>query len=182
MCAFAFSAASAGAVEVKLTVADTTGVARKGEPVTTGVPFAKGAVKDVSKLTASVAGTLIPAQFIKTVPWPDGSVRWALLDTQVDVPAGGKTELVVSSAPVLIIRGGRPAPRPRLKDAVHITHGTDGLAVSTGPMQFTIDKKGAKFNPFASVRVDGKEVVHGYVFTRERIPCRPVDSASISNP
>jgi exo-rhamnogalacturonan lyase-like protein len=139
------------ALEVKLAVADTAGVGRVAEPVTTGVPFAKGEVKDVSKLSVSVGGRAIPAQFIKTVPWDDGSVRWALLDTQVDVPAGGKAGLIVSDSG----RAAKPAAALKVTDTAAI------LKVSTGPLQFTIDEKKAKFSPFASLKVDGKELIHG---------------------
>ena len=139
------------AVEVKLTVADTAGVGRVAEPVTIGIPFAKGAVKDASTLFAMADGKRIPVQFIKTVPWPDGSVRWALMDTQVDVPAGGKVGLVVSDR-------GRPAAPP---EPLEVRDTAATLRVSTGPLLFTIDKKKAKFNPFATLKVDGKEVIHG---------------------
>jgi hypothetical protein len=141
----------AAAVEVRLSVADTANVERTAEPVTTGVPFAKGVVKDVSKLTAAVAGKPVPAQFLKTVPWPDGSVRWALMDTQVDVPAGGKAGLIVTDAEK------NPAPA----HAVKVEQTDAAVRLSTGPLQFTIDTKRPKFCPLASVRVDGKELLHG---------------------
>jgi hypothetical protein len=69
--------AAASAAETKLTVEDFAKVERKGGTVTTGVPFAKGALKDVAKLSVSVGGKKIPAQFIAICPWDDGSVRWA---------------------------------------------------------------------------------------------------------
>ncbi|MFO7897994.1 MAG: hypothetical protein R6V58_02915, partial [Planctomycetota bacterium] len=138
-------------VEVKLTVADHANVERKDDVVTTGVPFAKGVVKDASSLCATVNGRAVPAQFLKTVPWPDGSVRWALMDAQVDVPAGGKTELVVSDD------GRNPGP----KNPVRVKETDAAVLVSTGPLQFRIDKQQAKFNPLSSLRVDGKEIVHG---------------------
>jgi hypothetical protein len=142
-------AASAPAVEVQLTVADHAKVDRNGDVVTTGVPFAKGMVKDVSKLSASVAGKPVPAQFLKTVPWPDGSVRWALMDTQVDVAAGGKAEVVVTDAE------RNPAPAR----AVRVEQMDVAVRVSTGPLSFEIDKK--DFNLFRSLTVDGRAVLTG---------------------
>ncbi|MFW6157898.1 MAG: hypothetical protein ACOC8E_00905 [Planctomycetota bacterium] len=138
-------------VEVELTVADHANVDRKSDVVTTGVPFTKGVVKDASTLCAKVDGRAIPAQFLKTVPWPDGSVRWALMDAQVDVAAGGKTEVVVTD------QGANPAP----KHPVRVKQTDAAVLVSTGPLQLVIDKEKAKFNPFASLRVDGRELVHG---------------------
>lgn len=140
---------ASAAVQVKLEVEDPAKVARKGDVVTTGVPFEKGAVKDVAKLGVTAAGKKLPAQFIAICPWEDGSVRWALMDTQVDVPAGGKTELVVSDA------GAGPAPA----HAVKVDNGADGVKVSTGPMEFVVSKK--KGTIFDSIKVGGKELVTG---------------------
>jgi len=84
-------AAAAGctrAIEVRFIVADDAGTIRKGGVVTSGVPFARGAVRDLKRLSVSVGEKHLPAQFIETAPWDDGSVRWALMDTQADVPGG----------------------------------------------------------------------------------------------
>ena len=137
----------AGAVEVKLDVEDHAGAARNAGIVTSGVPFAKGAVKDVSKLSARVGGKVMPAQFLQLAPWPDGSVRWALMDTQVDVPSGGKIALIVRDD------GGNIAPPKPVK----IENGSDAVKVSTGPLDFVVNKK--KFNLFSSLKIDGKELV-----------------------
>jgi len=140
-------ASGSSAIEVKLLVEENAGVARKGDVVTTGVPFAKGALQDVSRLRVTSGGRAIPAQFIRTVPWPDGSVRWALMDCRTDVAAGGVAELVVSD------RGASPAPR--IPVAVDV--GADAVKVSTGALDFTISR--TKPGLFASMKVDGKELV-----------------------
>jgi hypothetical protein len=137
----------AQALEFKLTVTETEKVARTPAVVTTGVPFAKGELKDVAGLAVSAAGKAVPAQFLKTVAWDDGSVRWALMDVQVPVPAGGKVELTVSDA------GKNPAPPAPVK----VDDGAEAVRVSTGPLEFTVGKK--QFNLFSSVKVDGKELV-----------------------
>ncbi len=147
-CAVFFaSGALAHALEVRLQVAETDKVARTPATVTTGVPFAKGELKDVAALALTAGGKPVPAQFIKTVPWDDGSVRWALLDTQVDVPAGGKTELVLSDS------GKNPAPPAPVK----VDDGAEAVTVSTGPLQFVVARK--KPGLFQSVKVDGRELV-----------------------
>ena len=53
----------------------------KGEPgpVTFGVPFKQGAVKDASKLHLNGK----PMQVKVNGRWPDGSVKWALFDTEL---------------------------------------------------------------------------------------------------
>lgn len=139
--------AGSSAVEVKLTATEAAKVGRTPAVITTGVPFARGAVKDVAKLAVSVGGKGVPAQFGVLAPWDDGSVRWALMDVQAEVPAGGKTELTVSDA------GGNPAPAAPVK----VEDGPEAVKVSTGSLQFAINKK--KFNLFESIKVDGKELV-----------------------
>jgi hypothetical protein len=115
--------------------------------ITTGVPFGRGALRDVGRLAVSMGGRAVPAQFIKTVPWEDGSVRWALMDVQADVPVGESVELVVSDS------GTNPAP----PQPVEVKDGPQAVQVSTGPLQFVVNKK--KFNLFESIKVDGKERV-----------------------
>ncbi len=147
LAALVLGASATYGVEVKLTVGNPAKVARKGEAVTSGVPFARGVAKDVSKLCAKLGGRKIPAQFTKTVPWKDGSVRWALLDTQVDLPAGGKVFLTVDDS------GASPAPASPVK----VDDGADAVKVSTGALDFVVNKK--KFNLFESLKVGGKELV-----------------------
>lgn len=62
--------------------------ATHGEPLTFGVPFAPGRVTDPSRLTV-VGGTVWPTDVSAVERWPDGSIRWALVDTLGDVPEPG---------------------------------------------------------------------------------------------
>lgn len=59
-----------------------------GEPVTVGVPLPPGRVRDAARLVAW-AGAPLPTAATVLERWPDGSVRWALLDLRLDVPAAG---------------------------------------------------------------------------------------------
>jgi len=137
------------ALEVKLTVADDAGVGRKAGTITSGIPFARGTVKDLKRLSVSVAGKAVPAQFALLAPWDDGSVRWALLDCQADAPAGGKTELVVRDD------GKNPAPAAAAAAKV----GDARVTMSSGPLTLSIERaNGPVFN---SLKVDGRELVTG---------------------
>ncbi|HUT32514.1 MAG TPA: hypothetical protein VNE39_03455 [Planctomycetota bacterium] len=145
--AFLLLASSALAVEVQLTVSDDAQVARKGGVVTSGIPFARGALKDVAKLSVAADGQIIPAQFTLLAPWDDGSVRWALMDCQVDLAAGGKAQLVVRDD-----GGNKPPPSP-----VQVADAADVLKLSTGPLELSIDKR--KSNLLTSLKVGGKELI-----------------------
>ncbi len=138
-------AVAAMAFDIPLTATDHSGQARTAEPVTTGIPFARGQLADVSRLTARQDGKAIPAQFRAHVPWEDGSVRWALMDTQLNVPANGSTTLTLSNA------GANPAPtRP-----VTVEETDERITLATGDLRLAIGKKSAAF--IESLSIGGKE-------------------------
>ncbi len=145
VCLAALLAGPAAALEVKLTVKNDAKLARKAGTVTSGVPFAKGTLKDVKKLSVLAGGKVLPAQFTKLAVWNDGSIRWALMDTQVDLPAGGKTELVVRDD------GRNKAPAKPVK----VAESDAGVTVTTGPLVLVIDKK--KPGLIRSIKVNGQE-------------------------
>ena len=86
---------------VRLKAVEPAGIERVAEPVTGGVPFPEGLVKDVSKLAlVDAAGKPVPAAFTAINLWPkDKSVRWALVDTQLSVPANGTAEFAIVEGP-----------------------------------------------------------------------------------
>jgi hypothetical protein len=60
--------------------------ARAGEPITVGVPFPRGACEHIEHIRLLLAGSPQPVQGQVTERWPDGSIRWALLDFLATVP------------------------------------------------------------------------------------------------
>lgn len=137
----------AAAIEAKLTVRETAGVARSGGIVNCGVPFAKGAVKDLSRLSVSVDGKPVAAQFKVLAPWDDGSVRWAMVTFAADVPSKGTAAVVIGD-------DGRNAAT---KQSARADAGPDGVRVSTGPLRFTINRKAGPL--LQSVESDGKPLL-----------------------
>ena len=137
----------ARAVEVALVVADDADTARRAGIVSGGVPFARGACRDVRRLSVWAGGRAVPAQFTMLAPWDDGSVRWALMDCQVDVPAGGKAQLLVRDD----AKGALP-PAP-----VQVVDGAESVELSTGPLTLSLPKK--RPGLVGSLKVDGKELV-----------------------
>jgi hypothetical protein len=141
-------AAPAAALEVKMTVTDDAKVDRKPGTVASGVPFAKGKIKDLSKLSVTAGGKPVPAQFTKLAVWDDGSIRWALMNCQVEVAAGGKAELVVRDA-----GGNRPPAAP-----VKVAESDAGVTMTTGQLTVTVEKKKPGL---LTVKLGGKEVIGG---------------------
>ncbi|MFO7898567.1 MAG: hypothetical protein R6V58_05860 [Planctomycetota bacterium] len=125
--------ASAPAAEfpIKLTVTENAGVARVNEPVTCGIPFPKGMLENVDKLALKgPEGKLIPAAFTVINRWPeDGSVRWALLDTQLSVPADGAAAYTVTEGRVPAT-GGQPGP--------FVRNGVGDLSMTIGGVTYSV--------------------------------------------
>ena len=143
----------AAALEVKLTVEERLGVARSAEPVTSGVPLPRGALKDAAELRLfDASGKAVPAQFgIANHWWQDGSIKWLHLDFQASVPAKGKAAYV--------LRDGSAGPAPAPPAKLEVSPAGSGLAVDTGPLRFTVKKDG--FNLFDQVSVNGRPVLGG---------------------
>jgi hypothetical protein len=82
----------AQSLDVPLTVEETAGVDRVGEPVTFGVPAPRGLVRDVARLRLyGPGGKPVPASFRVVSRWWDDaatqvqSIRWLHADFFADV-------------------------------------------------------------------------------------------------
>jgi hypothetical protein len=113
--------------EVTLHVTEPNGEACRAWPVTSGVPFAKGALlHDEAVSLSSAAGVESPLQTEVLSRWPDGSVRWLLLDFQVDLSPG--------ETKAFVLRYGDGVKRTAIDDPLRIVQ-RDGCTVDTGPLQ-----------------------------------------------
>jgi hypothetical protein len=104
------------------------GFPRRREPATLGVPLPKGMAADASGWrVADAGGQLIPHQAHVLDRWSDGSVRWALVDLQVSLPAGATTSAAqLSFGPG---SGGAAAYAP-----IQVARQPRGLSIETGAM------------------------------------------------
>ena len=117
--------APAFGIDIALTVRNREASARTMQPVTSGIPFAQGVLVNVSKVRLLKGGSEIPAQFLRTAVWPDDSVRWLLVDFQVDLPASGTASLTLQTG---------KAPQS-----------VQGIAVSEQSGQIVVNTRAAKF-------------------------------------
>ena len=139
-----------GVFNVPLQIRDNSGVARRDWPVTTGVPLPVGVVRDVGQLRLTdAAGREIPAQFsvLSRYGARDNSLRWVLLDFQVDVPANGEVTLQ--------LRNDRPAQA--VAAPIRITEDRQAITVDTGGVVATISRRDGSL--LQSVSVGGKQVL-----------------------
>ncbi|MFH1919227.1 MAG: hypothetical protein ABIP48_04970, partial [Planctomycetota bacterium] len=125
----------ATAAEVKISVEEPSGVGRIGWPVTSGIPFAEGALADhESSALFAPDGTEVPLQTEPLARWPDGSVRWLLLDFLVD--------LVADQKETLTLRFGPGVRRAAVEEPMRVTSQSDGkVTLEPGPIRLEYDPK-----------------------------------------
>ena len=137
-------------LSVALTVKERSGVARRSEPVTSGIPLARslGLESTQGLRLLDPGGRQVPAQFQVTSRWggPPGDtklpVRWLLVDFQADVGANGM-------AAYRLTDGGAG---DNAATGLQVTRNDgDYLEVSTGAARFRLNKR--RFNLFDTVYV-----------------------------
>ena len=147
---------------IALSVAEPTDTGRRNWPVTSGVPFGKGelaSADDVRLLRAPQAP--VPAQFETLSRWPDGSVRWLLLDFLADTTPAAPTAYVLDVAPGRSAGGGRGRGGSRWKGrsaggdrarAIARREG-DAIVLDTGALLLWVGRE--RLLLFYGVAVDG---------------------------
>ncbi|MFW5866182.1 MAG: hypothetical protein ACOCX2_00100 [Armatimonadota bacterium] len=150
--AAAKAAGETGAVarqSVSINLLEEAGVARVDELMSFGMPFEEGAIFDPAMIRVlDDEGAEAPAQATVTSWWPDGSIRWALVDTLIDLNAGQGADFTVEF--------GSEVRRAEVADAVSVEEQAGALVVSTGPLQATISEE--QFTILDEVLLDGTPV------------------------
>jgi len=157
---------------------EEAGVARAATPVTFGLPLPQGGVFDLARFQMlSPRGAPVPAQFVATSFWPDGSLRWVLVDAVVGLDAGAEETYQVEF-------GSGVVPAPAKLSQLQVQDAEHEILVNTGPLQVSIDK--VRFNllsrvashgrPLASSAPEGVRLVdeQGAVFTVSARPPKRV--------
>jgi len=119
-------------IDREIIVRETLGVSRSGEFVRTGVPFAQSELASEEGLALlGPDGQVQPVQTSVLGRWPDGTIKWVLVDFVASLPAGG-------CAVYHIIRPPEPLP---LLPFIGIRRSADLMLVETGRSSFAIDTR-----------------------------------------
>lgn len=133
------SVAEAGSLP--LMVKEPSGVERTSWPVTSGVPLPKGALKDPSGVRLFSDGAELPLQTEVLSSWPDGSVKWLLLDFQVDLEANGQRGFTLEY--------GSDVERLSVENPLRVQSDADMTTISTGALKMSLSH--SQFRLFDSV-------------------------------
>jgi len=110
-------------------------------PISTGVPFPQGHLGRAENLRLLDGQKReIPLQVRPLARWPDGSVRWALLDFQHP----GQEDLRLEY--------GRRVERQPAVDQLQVVDRRAGITVTTGPLRAEFPRKKAVFPGIVSLR------------------------------
>jgi hypothetical protein len=132
--------------DVVFRIDEPAGVERKSWPVTVGIPLRRGEVESADELQlAGPNGKSVPLQAQPLAFWPDRSIKWILLDAQVDLP---KSRGEIFS----LKKGASPSP-PSARVTAFET--PTGVRVETGPLAFEIDRNGSGFVDRAWLDMNG---------------------------
>ena len=135
---------------IELSVLEPLGVDRPAYPITMGVPFPQGALRTDANLRVEAGGRGMPLQTRTMLAWPDGSVKWVLLDIQTDLEAGKDNRCH-------LFYGDAVSSTEKAEHDITIEQDEDRLAVTTGPLAFSVDSTGTF--PLHSVVCSGRTIV-----------------------
>ncbi|MCG3177927.1 MAG: hypothetical protein BIFFINMI_00250 [Phycisphaerae bacterium] len=124
---------SAGDFDVKLTVRETAAAARTAEPVSGGVPFPRGLLKEPTGVKlVDDAGKEVPAQFSAINRWgDDNSVMWLLVNARTDVTANGEATYHLQPGPATA----------KAADSLTVEQTPDAITINVGKLGFTVSRK-----------------------------------------
>lgn len=124
-------------IDIPLTITNRENAAKTAEPVTSGVPFAQGSLFDnnVNSIKIISGQTEIPASFNVTAHWPDGSVRWLMIDFQTDLPASGSVSVTL-----------RTSSPPASFSGITVNDQPNSISVNTGSTEFNFNKNELRIN------------------------------------
>jgi hypothetical protein len=131
----------------QIVIEEQNGLDRVDEPVTFGVPLPRGKVIQGDGLVlVNRDRQPVPLQVQVLNAWPDGSVKWALLDFSATVRAMATTQYELCSEVASVIPS-------RPQKGLIVQRSPDAIVVNTGSSEFVVNTRVCK--PFEHVTVQG---------------------------
>ena len=111
-------------------------------PVRGGLPFAQGALLSTDQVRLLVDEAEHPCQIKQTAVWPDGSVKWLLLDFMATVDQA------------ICLEYGTRVARQTTDSTLKVTQTDQAVEVDTGRLYVRIERQGSGF--VDTLRLDGQ--------------------------
>ena len=135
-----------------LTVKNQSDRARHCVPVRSGVPFPKGVLGSSRAMRLlDASGDEASLQTRTLGRWPDGTVKWALVDFQADAPASSEVEFT--------LQYGSAVSRVTFDTPLRVSEDVDGVTVETGRLRIRWDR--SQFGPFSEITRAGEPYIDG---------------------
>ena len=106
---------------------------RPQEPVTVGIPFPRGALSRAEQFALYDGAAEVYCQKSVTGSWDDGSIRWLLVHSLLDLPGGSGKGFRFA---VEDETRAQPAPAA----ALTVVDGEQEVVLDTGPLQLAVGK------------------------------------------
>ena len=137
---------------LSLTVRNPVDAERHSAPVRSGVPFQEGVLGSSRTMRLfDPSGSEVALQTRTLGRWPDGTVKWTLVDFQADVGALSEAEYTLEY--------GAAVSRGTCETPLRVSENKDEIVVETGRLRIRWDR--AKFGPFSDIRRGGEQYVDG---------------------
>ena len=130
-------------------VNETAGLTRANEPVTVGVPIARGVLANTNGLRlVNPSGRCVPVQLKPLAYWPDGTIKWLLIDAAMHIDAS-------ASDPWFLVEDNA-VPEPQVPDPLTVSKNDATITIENTSKRFICSTR--VFLPFAGVAVDNCEI------------------------
>lgn len=135
---------------VKLLLWEPSGVNRPAWPITVGVPFPKGALRKPSLVSLWDGDRELQMESRILSEWPDGSVRWLLIDFQTDLMGNQRKHISLRF-------DGRARRSAKPSVTVEVKEEADMITVLNGDMA-VVFKQGGRM-PFDALLHQGRSIL-----------------------
>ncbi|HIG56211.1 MAG TPA: hypothetical protein EYG11_17170 [Candidatus Latescibacteria bacterium] len=123
--------------DINAIIHEPSGVPRNEWPLILGLPFAAGVLRNPTQIAISDgAERPLPASAKTLATWPDGSIKWALLDTQASL---GPMERATYHIHTDTQTATAPLETPLISKSEEAT-----IEIGTGPLTVRLNRRGTK--------------------------------------
>ena len=136
--------------DINAIIHEPSGVLRSEWPLTVGLPFASGALRNPAQLALfDDAQRPVPACATTLATWPDGSIKWALLDAQPTIGPMERAQYCIRTV-------AQPEIAPLQTPLAHQSD-ESVIEVNTGPLIARLNRSGPRL--FGNLALAGRPLL-----------------------